>query len=126
MMLGRKADLGLVAEHLLGSADLADVGESYRPLDVGQLLDRRIETGVRIGRELGVHAESLAREQAVEALRSFGRRGRGLEERLDRARTAACLLGPRGPVERADSKLALLRRPGDLLECARSSFAIAH
>ena len=54
MMFRRRTDLGLVAEHLLGQCRLADPGKLDRPLDIGQLADRRVETAGRESRGTGL------------------------------------------------------------------------
>src|SRR6185295_12718495 len=125
MMLRRLADLRLVAKHLLRERGLADPRELDGPLNVGILLDAGIAPCERVVGQRGRHAERLAGEQSVEALRAFGGAGRGPQQRLDRRGPAALLLGPRRPIEPAGAKLALLGQSRDLLEIAGRGFAIA-
>ena len=68
VMLGRRADPRLVAKHFLGQRPLADRAPARSP--GGRWADgRRCSAGARVAhRDLAVHAERLARHQAVEAL----------------------------------------------------------
>ena len=108
VMLRRAADLRLVAEHLLGQAALAD----RRPARVarrtlGSAATRLDGSAVRGAGRRVVHAERLARQQAVEA---FGRARRGLQQAA-RPRAAGGRPAPRAPPNKPrGGELALLRR----------------
>ncbi len=125
-MLAGRTDLRLVAQQFLGEADLADSCQLDRPLDVGQMVDRRIAQHEGVGGKPGIHAEALTGEQAVEAFRRFGGGRRGPQQRRDRCRAAARLFRPGCPIICAGAELTLLGGAGDITEGARRRLAIAH
>ena len=123
MVLGRKADPGLVAEQFLGHRVAAQVDQLARAADIGQMVDRRIEADERVARKLGVEAQGLAGDEAVEAL---GRLRGIAQQRRDRTRAAGGLFGARRPIISAGAKLALAGQLRGLLEGPAGAGEIAH
>ena len=87
MMLGRRADLRLVAKHLLGERRLADPGQLDRALDVGQLVDRRVEADERIGRKAGCPCPAFRARAGRRSFRAMRPRA-ALSSGVDRPRAA--------------------------------------
>ena len=114
-MLRWRPDFRLMLQHFLRQRHLADARKLPCALHIRQLVDVGLTARIGVGRKLGIHAQSLTGEKAVEALRRL----RGLAQQgFDRAGPADRLFRARGPIQGAGAKLPLLSVGGDLPEGA--------